>query len=60
MEEEAMPFAGKDKKQDRADSTDTLRSTLRGAGRSASRTDALQTYQSSVLEAWKRPLTATK
>jgi hypothetical protein len=45
---------------DRADSTDALRRSLRGAGRSSTRSDAANTYRTQVLEAWKRPLTATK
>ena len=45
-------------KEDRADSTTSLRDALKGAGRgSASPVDS---YRARQAEAWKRPLTATK
>lgn len=42
----------------RADSTATLRDALKGAGRPAS--NPIATYRSRQVDAWKRPLTATK
>lgn len=41
----------------RTDSTDRLRTALRGAGHTV---DAVSDYRSRQVEAWKRPLTATK
>ncbi len=45
-------------KEDRADSTATLRDALKGAGRGAA--SPVDTYRSRMADAWKRPLTATK
>ena len=45
--------------EDRADSSETLRTALRGAGGS-SQSNPVANYRSQVLENWKRPLTATK
>lgn len=42
----------------RSDSTEPLRTALRGAGRPSS--DPITSYRSRQAEAWKRPLTATK
>lgn len=43
---------------DRSDSSEPLRTALRGAGRTAA--DPVSVYRSKQVEAWKRPLTATK
>lgn len=59
-DEEGEASPEDDTKEDRADSTDPLRQSLRGVGRSSTRNDAAATYRTTVLEAWKRPLTATK
>lgn len=53
-DEEASPSPS----DDRSDSTETLRSALKGAGRTSA--DPVSGYRSRQLEAWKRPLTATK
>ena len=45
-------------KEDRADSTTSLRDALKGAGRGNA--SPVDTYRSKQAEAWKRPLTATK
>ena len=45
-------------KEDRADSTTSLRDALKGAGRSSA--SPVATYRARQAEAWKRPLTATK
>ena len=45
-------------KEDRADSTTSLRDALKGAGRSSA--SPMESYRSKQAEAWKRPLTATK
>jgi len=45
-------------KEDRADSTTSLRDALKGAGRGTA--SPAETYRSKQAEAWKRPLTATK
>ena len=45
-------------KEDRADSTTSLRDALKGAGRGSA--SPVDTYRSKQAEAWKRPLTATK
>lgn len=45
-------------KEDRADSTATLRDALKGAGRGAA--SSVDTYRARQADAWKRPLTATK
>ena len=47
-----------DDEPDRADSTDTLRDALKGAGRSTD--NPIAAYRSRTVDAWKRPLTATK
>jgi len=47
-----------DAEPDRADSTDTLRDALKGAGRSTD--NPITAYRSRTVDAWKRPLTATK
>jgi hypothetical protein len=47
-----------DDEEDRSDSSASLRSALRGAGRSTA--DPTASYRSKQVEAWKRPLTATK
>jgi hypothetical protein len=47
-----------DEDEDRSDSSESLRTALRGAGRSTA--DPVSTYRSKQVEAWKRPLTATK
>jgi hypothetical protein len=47
-----------DEDDDRSDSSESLRTALRGAGRSTA--DPVSTYRSKQVEAWKRPLTATK
>jgi len=47
-----------DAADDRADSTYALRDALKGAGRPNS--DSVSAYRSRMVEAWKRPLTATK
>jgi hypothetical protein len=49
---------GEDDEDDRADSSEPLRTALRGAGRRSA--DPSSTYRSKVQDAWKRPLTATK
>jgi hypothetical protein len=43
---------------DREDSTNVLRNALKGAGRGAA--DPVSAYRAKQVEAWKRPLTATK
>lgn len=45
-------------KEDRADSSTSLRDALKGAGRGAA--SPVDTYRTKQAEAWKRPLTATK
>lgn len=45
-------------KEDRADSTTSLRDALKGAGRGSA--SSVDTYRAKQAEAWKRPLTATK
>ena len=45
-------------KEDRADSTTSLRDALKGAGRSSA--SSVESYRVRQAEAWKRPLTATK
>ncbi len=45
-------------KEDRADSTTSLRDALKGAGRNSA--SPVASYRARQAEAWKRPLTATK
>jgi len=47
-----------DADSDRADSTTTLRDALKGAGHSTA--NPIAAYRSRTVDAWKRPLTATK
>jgi len=58
-EEESPEDEGEDD-TDRADSTESLRTALRGAGSSSTTKDSVAAYRSQVKENWKRPLTATK
>lgn len=46
--------------EDRADSTEALRTALRGASRADSKTDPSAKHRAQLNEAWKQPLTATK
>ncbi len=52
------PEAALPEDEARGDSTETLRTALRGAGQRQA--DPVETYRSRQAEAWKRPLTATK
>lgn len=56
--EEGEGETPEDAPEGRSDSTDTLRTALRGAGRASA--DPISSYRSRQAEAWKRPLTATK
>jgi hypothetical protein len=47
-----------DADSDRADSTTALRDALKGAGQSTA--NPIAAYRSRTVDAWKRPLTATK
>ena len=47
-------------KEDRADSSEYLRTALRGAGRASIASNPVAAYRAQVMENWKRPLTATK
>lgn len=56
--EDAEEGDTKEDSADRADSTASLRDALRGAGRSPA--SPVDTYRAKQVDAWKRPLTATK
>ena len=56
--EDAEDGETKEDSADRADSTTTLRDALKGAGRSP--VSSVDTYRAKQVDAWKRPLTATK